>query len=360
MSAGGDNLNDPNLFQIHWHAVEAKFDDIADCLRRESEFATGRLKLRIARVYEMLESQPTRDEILANRDTLEMLLPLLVKHGGSVPVETSLRAGVKKIAGNHVYRRNWLPLFWYPALVVVLAFFVCVISSFTLAPQFEVAVLESAKLEIAQGGSSLPWETRFSLATASFLRAMWIPITVVVCLAVVALWWINRRGRVFNRSGLGWWDDQSVSVRGAVAVWASHLASLLQVGVPQVEAFEIASREAPKLALRNLSLALAERDRFSKQVQRRPYFPVRKYAMLDHALQMGPGSAKIASLREVAHYYQDRDRYVSTWWMAWLSTALLWLTGGLVFGIFMAIFLPLKGLITSLTGLTGVPVGLGN
>ena len=357
MSAGTDNLNDSNFLPTDWHAVEAQFDNIADCLRRESEFATGRLKLRIVRVYEMLEGEPTRDEILANRDALEMLLPLLVKRVGNVTVETALRTGVQRIAGNDVYRRNWLQLFWYPALVVILAFFVCVVSSFTLAPQFEAAVLGGVTIENPQRAFFSPWETRFSLATASVLRAMWIPITVVACLAVVALWWINRRGRLQNRSGFGWWDDQSVSVRGAVAVWASHLAGLLQVGLTQVEAFEIASHEAPKSELRNLSLALAGRDRLPNQVQRRHYFPLRKYALLDYALQMEPGAAKIASLREVARYYRDRDRYVSTWWMAWLSTALLWMAGGLVYGIFLAIFLPLKGFIT---GLTGVPVGLGN
>ncbi len=360
MNTDSDKESDPNVLQNRWRSVETKLGDIVDCLRRESEFATGHLKRRITRVQELLQQQPTRDEVLTDRDALEMLLPLLVNQDGDVTVETSVRAGVQRIAGNDVYRRNWIQLFWYPAVVVICAFFVSVILSFNVAPQFEATVDEFSEFGFQQKGYFLPGITRLSLATASFLRTMWIPITVAALMAIIAAWWINKTGRRNNPSGLGWWDDQNVSVRGAVAVWASHLASLLQAGVVQADAFEIASRQTPKPALRNLSLALAKRDQFTSGSQHRHYFPMRKYAMLDHALQMGPGQAKVAALQEVAHYYRDRDRYVSTWWMAWLSTALLWMVGALVFGVLLAMFLPLNRFITGLSGLTGVPAGLGN
>ncbi len=360
MSQGADNLNGPNVPQTDWAAVESKLDDVVDCLRRESAFATGHLKLRITRVQELLAQQPTRDEILVNRDALEMLLPLLVEQNGDVTAETTVRAGVERIAGNDVYRRNWIQLFWYPVLVLICAFLVCVILSFNVAPQFEAVVKEYGGFGFQPDRRDFPWVTRFSFATASFLRTMWIPITLAAFVAGIAVCWINKSGRRNNPSGFGWWDDQNVSVRGAVAVWANHLASLLQAGVTQLEAFEIASREAPKPALRSLSLALAQRDRLTRDNQLQHYFPLRKYAMLDHVLKMTPGRAKVVGLREVARYYRDRDRYVSTWWMSWLSTALLWMVGAIVFGIFMAMFVPLNGIISGLSGLTGAPPGFGN
>ena len=360
MNDNAENLNQPDVLQGRWRSIETKFDEFANCLRRESEFATGQLKQRIMRVVKLLGQQPTRDEVLANRDALEMLLPMLGDRNDSATVETSVRMGVQRIAGNDVYRRNWLQLFWYPALVAVCAFFVCVLLSFTLAPEFEATVLEITGFGISSQGKFFPWVTRLSLGIASFLRVMWIPITVLVCTAVVVIGWINLRGRKSSSSGLGWWDDRNISVRGAVAVWTSHLASLLQVGVPQADAFDIASREAPKMSLRNLSSTLAGRERIISDSQRRPYFPLSKYAMLDHALQMAVGPAKVASLQEVARYYRDRDRFVSTWWMAWFSTGLLWMMGFLVLGIFLAMFIPLSDLIRAITGLTGGVSGLGN
>jgi len=353
MTDEAEKLDASEVLSGRWNAVQTQFDDVADCLRRESEFATGRLKLRIVRVVELLKTQPRCDEVLANRDALEILLPLLNNRSDSPSVVSSVRKGVQGIAANDVYRRNWLQLFWYPALVTIVAFFVSVLLSFTLAPQFEATVLEFTKFGVEPQSRLLPLATRITLGAAGFLRAMWIPISLFVCVAVVVVWWFNKRGRIHNRSGLGWWDDQNISVRGAVAVWANHLASLLQVGVGQTEAFDIASREAPKMALRKLSAAMAGRDRIIGDNQATSYFPLRKYAMLDHALQQVAGPAKVASLQEVARYYRDRDRYVSTWWMSWVSTGLLWLVGLMVLWYFFALFLPLRQLIGILSGLTG-------
>lgn len=361
MADEAEKLDATKALAGRWHAVQPQFDVIADCLRRESEFATGRLKLRISRVVELLQKQPKCDEVLANRDALEMLLPLLDNRSESPSVESSVRKGVQRVAGSDVYRRNWLQLFWYPALVIIVAFFVSVLLSFTLAPEFEATIHEFTQFGVEPQADLLPAVTRISLGAAGFLRVMWIPISIFVSATVVGIWWCNRRGRIHNPSGLGWWDDQNISVRGAVAVWANHLANLLQVGVGQTEAFDIASREAPKMSLRKLSAALAGRDRIVDDGPNRSYFPLRKYAMLDHALRQVAGPAKVVSLQEVARYYRDRDRYVSTWWMSWLSTALLWFVGLLVLWYFLAMFLPLKELISILSGLTNIGVqGLGN
>ena len=112
MTDDAEELNAAETLADRWSAVQSQFDDVADCLQRESEFSTGRLKLRIARVVELLQGQPTRDEVLANRDALEILLPLLDNRKESSSVESAVRKGVQGVAGNDVYRRNWLELFW--------------------------------------------------------------------------------------------------------------------------------------------------------------------------------------------------------------------------------------------------------
>jgi len=201
-------------------------------------------------------------------------------------------------------------------------------------------------------GRRLPWLTRLSFAVASFLRTLWIPIVVLGFATVVVIWWINKWGRRNNPSGLGWFDDQNISVRAALAIWSGHLAGLLEIGVSQTEAFEIASRDTPKRSLRNLSSALASRDRVTGANEQRPYLPLRKYAMLDYALKETTLPAKVVALEEVSRYYRDRDRYVSTWWMAWVSSAMLWMIGLSVFGVAIAFFSPLRDMITGLTGLT--------
>jgi len=352
-----DISNEP--LSQRWREVEDQFDDVVDCLRRESKFATGQLRLRLERVVELLDRNPTRDDVLANRDALATLHLLLDNQNGPVSVEFSVRKGVQRIAGNDVFRRNWLQLFWYPVLVVIAAFFVCVFLSFTVAPDFEKTlggfanVSNNFQIETVQ----FHWVTRSALAIASFLRAMWIPIVVLSCAATGFIWWVNRTGRKTNSSGLGWWDERSISVRAALAIWSEHLASLLSIGVSQTDAFEIAKRDVPMASLRNFSTVLAERDRVIGQSEPMPYLPLRQYALLDHALKLNSLPAKVAALREVSIYYRDRDRYVSTWWMAWLSSAMLWMTGALVLGIFLAIFLPLHALIRDIAGLVAPLVG---
>jgi len=345
---------DPHFLQSRWQEIENQFHEVVDCLQRESRFATGRLKVRVARVIEFLGSQPERDAVLANRDALSMLLPLLTSQNNSESVESLVRKGVRRIAGNDVYRRNWLQLFWYPALVMIVAFFVCVFLSFAVAPKFEATLLGMGlSMDFSfDDGRRLPWLTRLSFAVASFLRTLWIPIVVLGFAAAIGIWWINKWGRRNNPSGLGWFDDQNISVRAALAIWSGHLAGLLEIGVSQTEAFEIASRDTPKRSLRNLSSALASRDRVTGANEQRPYLPLRKYAMLDYALKETTLPAKVVALEEVSRYYRDRDRYVSTWWMAWVSSAMLWMIGLSVFGVAIAFFSPLRDMITGLTGLT--------
>ena len=355
-------LHDAGVLQMSWRDIESHLGDFSQCLERESEFASGRLKLRIMRVLSLLQSEPSLEEILAHRDALAALLPLLTHRDQEISIESAVRKGVQRIAGNDVYRRNWLQLFWYPALVTIIAFFVCVLLSFTAAPEFELTLQEFAKTsgDVQIKSEQFPWVTRFSLGAASFLRVMWLPIVLLFLFLTVGIRWINNLGRKNNPSGLGWWDDRNVSVRGALAIWSDHLSSLLQVGVSQTDAFQLASREAPKKSLRQLSAVLAARDRMDVDNQFKPYFPLRKYALLDYALKLNPLPAKAATLQEVSAYYRDRDRHVSTWWMSWLSSALLWLTGVLVLLIFLSVFIPLQHLISEITGLVSGVVGIGN
>ena len=354
------------------NALQRHLGDVVGCLERESSFSSGRLKVRLTRVVNFLRQNPNLDQVLQHRDALALLLPIF---NAATPddsaarldadpltrgkVEIAVRSGVQRISETSVYRRNWLQLFWYPALVLIVAFFVSVILSFTVALEFEGLLqnLFGGNQNIQLFTVRTPWLTQLVLAIASFLRLAWATITFLSCVAIFVAAWANYRQRRQSESGLGWWDDQNISVRGALAIWSDHLSSLLKVGVSQTEAFEIVSRESPKMSLRKLSSALADRDKAVASDAVKPYFPLRKYALLDHALNQNSLPAKTTALDEVAFYYRHRDQFVSTWWMSWGSTAMLWLTGLAVLGLFLAIFLPFYSFIR---GLTGAVSGLGN
>jgi hypothetical protein len=340
-----------------WAEIEAHLDDIVECLDRESILGTGALANRVDAVSHLLKTSPRLKAVLSNRDTLQLLLPLISGSMESTTIahsiESSVRNGVQRIAHNEVYRRRWLQLFWYPIAVVIVAFFVCVLLSFIAAPELERLLRQLAGLDGVAGSSvtDFPWVTQLFFGVAKVLRSLWVGIIVLVAAAAIGACWVNRRGRMRNASGSGWWDEYSVSVRGALAVWADHVASLLTVGIGSADAFRFASAQALKYPLRNLSNALAVRERVVG-TQKQRYFPLRKYAMLDQALKLESPLAKITALEEVSRYYADRDREVSTWWLAWASSAILWMTGALVFFMFIAMFLPIRGVISGLTGAT--------
>lgn len=371
MKDANQHLNAPMnamVMRDHWTSVQARLNDVLNCLERESTFASGQLKLRLTRVAEFLEQDPDCDDVLNNRDALALLLPVwdVVAGQGGVSVasrgevEIAVRQGVLRIAATSVYRRNWLQLFWYPAVVLSVALVVSVVLSFMVAPQFK-AMLEDMYMFVGAGKANgnpewLPWITRLAFSIAGFLRLAWPGIAIGFGVLIFAVFWINRQQRRRRASGLGWWDDQNISVRGALAVWSDHLANLLKAGTPQTEAFAVASGGNPKEALRKLSSALAERDRAITDGDVKPYFPLQKYAMLDHALKQDSLTDKSTALEEVAFYYRNRDRFVSTWWMSWISTALLWMTGAIVLLLFLAMFLPLYGTIRALSGLVMTPV----
>lgn len=375
--------------ESNWSTVTSAMGDVVECLERESIFATGHLKTRLQDLVEFLGQEPSCDEVLANADALVMLLPLLghPQHGkellpeamvesapmpsspklsspkrsspklsSPIPplaVESVVRYGVGRIDRRAVYRRNWLQLFWYPASVALVALAICIFLSIKVAPQFEIAITEFVKgfdeMEI-DDPYQLPMLTQIVFSAGAFLRSYGLLMLIV---AGVAAWWL-RRANMQGRRGpakLGWWDDRTISVRGAVAVWADHMASLLHAGVDQTDAFTIASGQAPKRNLRRLSAVIARRDQALNPDDDRQYFPLKKYAMVDYALSENFLPAKIEALEEVAFYYRNRDQLVSVWWISWVSTGLLWLMGLLVLVMFLAVLMPLHDLGQFLTSL---------
>lgn len=358
-------MNDPNTIvtlpkqlQTDWTIVSSVIGDVVDCLERESVFASGHLKMRLEQLIIFLQQTPRCEEVLANPDALAIFLPMLTDRSVSdnnrtqtAPdrgiVESAVRQGVDRISRNDVYRRNWLQLFWYPGLVALVALIVCIFLSISVAPQFEALAIEMTQGIAPQndaGEVRLPWQSKIVFSIAAILRQCWWMIFAGIGIGTWAGVSANSKGRK-EATHLGWWDDKTISVRGAIAVWADHLSSLMRAGLNQTDAFTVASQRALKKNLRQLSSVLAKRDQATRSGEQRPYFPLRKYAMIDHALSETDPNAKLEALDEVAFYYRNRDQQVSTWWISWVSTGLLWSMGLVVIGILIPIYQVTQSLI---------------
>lgn len=90
-------------------------------------------------------------------------------------------------------------------------------------PRSTKAVLELTQWVRQWGAWMLAWQVGLSTAMA------------------LAYWIINRSGRNRRPGNLNWIDQQWMSTRNAMACWAWHLSLLLEAGIGQVKAEQIAA-----------------------------------------------------------------------------------------------------------------------
>lgn len=299
---------------------------------------------------------PARFEDALNRpDVFAICFPLLkadsagqdaVADIGDADLPQAVRAGFQTLAGHGAGRRRWFAVMLYPMLLLICVAVLGIGFSFWLARDFESMFTEF--------GIQLPAATRLTLSVAKLVRDGWM--VGAFGLAAVALLCLvmNRRGRDRRPFGLTWTDQQLMNNRNVVASWAWHVSLLLESGLSQNDAINIAGGASGVAWLRRSSTTWTRRD----QSVHSPGSPVRdrvilflpKYELLNSVIEQPRSNGQMALLREVAAHYWDRDRSASDWWIEFLVAWFIWIVGAAIVLMVMSLFMPLLAVITGLTG----------
>lgn len=345
---------DPVL-QTHWGAIQAQRTELVEVLDQMASSFPKEGRKRLNSLSQWFSVPRQFDESLVRADVLAVCLPLsdsLEVDGklGKSDIVAAAHSGFCS-TGQNSGSNQLVRALAYPAIVLIGVALVAICLSVFVVPEFEEMFQEF--------GIELPGVTLFMLNFAEVIRNWsWI-LAVWLASAIGIVWFLNGVSRRRRPDGLGWLDLWMQTSRTALADWAWHLSLLLEAGLSQSEAIRKAGQYAGKSWLRASSRFWADGEALPKNtmgnvedtgVAEQRYLRHAKYRLLDHALAVPSGEGKIQLLREVVHYYRDRNRNIGLWWIEWFVAVLLWVIGFVIIIFVISMFSPLLAIVSGLTG----------
>jgi len=233
----------------------------------------------------------------------------------------------------------------YPALLAVVSLSIILLLMAFVVPDI-VRVFQSR-------GADLPFLTRALIAVSEFVRGSGAVVGLALVLGLLGLsrWLVVPRNRlVWHRYLAQGRLTARLVQRSNAAQFAGTLATLVQSGVPLIEALAAAADVTPNLHVRAAVAGVAGKVRqgssLRRAMQEARVFPAMLTAMVASGEATGNLGAALA--HAAADQQRDLDAFVRAL-VALVEPAILLVMGGLVMVMVLAILLP----IVSMNGLAG-------
>ena len=202
-------------------------------------------------------------------------------------------------------------------------------------------------------GTDLPFLTRALIGVSAFVRGYGLFVGLGIALFLVGFGrWVQiprNRLAVHKRMAQGRMTARLVQ-RTNAAQFAGTLATLVQSGVPLIEALAAAANVTPNLYVRARVAEVMEKVRQGTSLRRAMEEAAVFPAMLVAMVASGEATGSLGSA--LAHAASDQQRDLDAWvraMVALVEPAILLVMGGLVMVMVLAILLP----IVSMNGLVG-------
>ena len=331
-----------NLFKTHWEVIDTSRTEMAKGISLLANSLSGPRAMQLNSVSRWLNGSKGYEAVLERPDVLCFCRPwldaLLAKTDqeplSKFEMSAAIGVGYCKFENNAPVPRNLTP-FLYPALAFLAWLAVMTFASVFVLPGFREMYQEF--------GIELPWLTRMVMSGGQLLQTLWFPLFALLLLVPFMLWVLLRFSQLGKAYSLNWLDRRFAKFRSQLSIWASHVASLLAVGVDQQEAIQIAGRCSPNKNLQSLC------NTFTKNANDSLLDPD-AYPLINNSLLLTSKAAKIAILEECARYYRSVSGIVQSWWLSWLSKAILVMIAATLLIAVISMFLPMLSIVSGLTG----------
>ena len=340
-SSALENLPQDSL-KNHWGLIEKSRATMAKEISLLADSLSGPRAKQLTSISHWLSVSGDYEAVLERPDVLCFCQPwvnaMLSKPNQETLNDFEIAAAIG--AGFCLFENNApMPRDLTPFLYPMIAF----LSWLAIVTFGSIFVLPSFREMFTEFGIEVPWSTQFFIRMGGLLEENWIPFFAILLLVPVTLWILLRfsqRGKAYS---LNWLDRRFARFRTKLSFWASHVARLLDAGVNENEAIQIAGRCSESKLLKFRC------DVFVKEKGSRLLDPT-SYPLISNSLLLSSKPAKIAILEETARYYQSLSGVVNSWWLAWLSKAILFLIVATLFLAITSLFMPLISIVSGLTG----------
>jgi hypothetical protein len=332
---------DDESLQANWGLVDGSRKQLAAKVVAIAESVSGGRRLQLRSVGRWLNSDGGYEQVLKRPDVINFCLPwvksLKAKANGplsDVEADQVARLGFCRFCRDAPEPRSLVP-FIYPICAILFGMLVLGFASFTILPTFEQMFKEF--------GIELPRATKLLFFVGRLTRQYWWIAIVIFCVASTTTWIFTRlsqRQSVYSRSWIDWLLD---SMRPAVANWTGHLATLLNAGVAERSAVQVASECSAVSSLRSTKID-------DQSYTSSGWLDQKRFALVNETLTIEDRSAKAAMLREVAVYYRSISATVGGWWLKVFAQFITWQIALAILFTVASLFMPLISIISGLTG----------
>jgi len=234
----------------------------------------------------------------------------------------------------------------YPAILVTLAMVLVSIIVLRVVPSFSDFY--------ASFGANLPLVTRVIVAISDFVRGQFLLIVIAIVVTVLAFTaWLRQPGQKarFDRIVLGIPVVGEIAAKFATSQMARTLATLLNGGLPLVNALDIAARSVGNQYIAReldvVSARVREGVSFSSALEARRVFPEVAVKMAEVGESTG---ALQDMLNTVADFYDEEISTNMERFVTLIEPALLVIMGIVIAGLLLALYMPLFQLSSVLAG----------
>ncbi len=231
----------------------------------------------------------------------------------------------------------------YPSVVIVIA-----IGVMAVLLTFVIPAFEGMFAEFGGGADNLPVLTR-ALITISKYFVSYLPLFIAIVIGgVVSVTYVNRQPngkRFFHRSYLKLPIMGSVLRKIAVSRFTRTLGTLLQSGVPILDALEICARTSGNVIIEtgimNVRQAISEGKNMAEPLAETGVFPDMVVQMIAVGEQTG---ALDQMLNKIADFYEEETDVAVAALTSALEPILMVGVGGMVGVVLIAMYLPIFSL----------------
>jgi len=235
----------------------------------------------------------------------------------------------------------------YPTIVVIIAFGVMAILLTFVIPAFETMFKN-----FGGGRENLPAITRMMLVLSElFVSYIWLIFLVIIGFgyAIVTLYRNPRGKRWLHQMSLTLPLLGSVMRKIAVARFTRTLGTLLQSGVPILDALEICGRTAGNIIIQegvlSVRTAVSEGQNMADPLTKAGVFPEMVVQMISVGEQTG---ALDQMLNKIADFYEEETDVAVAGLTASLEPIMMVGVGGMVGVVLVAMYLPIFSLAGSI------------
>jgi hypothetical protein len=343
-------------------------DNVVLALTQAADSLAGLRRRELIRLSDRVAFVDDADVVLRDARLLELFLPLAMAQPELSQSEDRTRQGEverrvfqvlqRQARQSHAKNERWGVLL-YPLVVLLLSTLVFAAISIWIIPVFEQMFFEF--------GLSLPSPTLLVISISHLFQSIWFWLLfagLVMLLAVMLGMRAADDLRWLIWGNVDSWFSSGYSTRRSLGDLAWHTAMLLEIGQPVETSVEIAAAASRKATLRRESPNLTRHLGLTNPGPNPPQSPLaapQEHAatnwylgvpchLLAHALNIRQdNSEQLATLREVARLYWDREQTKSVWILSWLQPVAVLMISLIVGFVVLALFGPLVNLITGLS-----------